>query len=359
MKESDNPMGLKGLAWLEVGSVDAKRSADKLGQLGFEIEGQQKDQRRWALRAGGCRLALSDQPESFASRFAQAHGGEAISAMGLRVESAQRAFERAKAMGATPKSQEHGEADWAWPAIEGVGGSLIYFIDEREPGWGDFSPRMEPRMGARSSPSDLIGFDHLTHNVRRGQMESWESFYREIFNFRPIRTFEIEGQATGLKSVALSSPDGSVKIPINESADDQSQIEEFIEKFRGEGIQHVALASRDIQSEVDRCLSRGVEFQRTPLTYWKGVDARLPGHGRALAELEKRGILIDGERSESGWKLLLQIFTKETLGPVFFELIERDGSSGFGEGNFKALFESIELDQIERGVIQLDPKERR
>jgi 4-hydroxyphenylpyruvate dioxygenase len=179
-------------------------------------------------------------------------------------------------------------------------------------------------------------------------MNLWAGFYERLFNFREIRYFSIEGKETGLFSRALTSPCGKIRIPINESQDDRSQIEEYLNEYKGEGIQHIALASNDIYRTVDTLRGLGVEFQETPSTYYEGVDARVTGHEETLSELERRGILIDGTQQNG---ILLQIFTKNAIGPIFFEIIQRKGNDGFGEGNFQALFESIELDQKRRGVI--------
>jgi 4-hydroxyphenylpyruvate dioxygenase len=201
---------------------------------------------------------------------------------------------------------------------------------------------------ATDTGTGLLSIDHLTHNVARGQMDTWAGFYQRLFGFREVRHFDIEGQKTGLYSRAMTSPCGLIRIPINESRDDRSQIEEYLHEYGGEGIQHIALGSGNICASVDLLRARGIEFQDTPDTYYEGVPARIPDHGQNLAELERRRILVDGSR-EAG--ILLQIFTKNVIGPIFFEIIERKGNEGFGEGNFKALFESIELDQIRRGVI--------
>jgi 4-hydroxyphenylpyruvate dioxygenase len=179
-------------------------------------------------------------------------------------------------------------------------------------------------------------------------MNVWAGFYEKLFNFREIRYFSIEGKETGLFSRALTSPCGKIRIPINESQDDKSQIEEYLNEYKGEGIQHIALASQDIYTTVDILRSRGVEFQDTPAPYYEGVDLRVVGHSESVPELKRRGILIDGS-AKTG--ILLQIFTKNAIGPIFFEIIQRKGNEGFGEGNFQALFESIELDQKRRGVI--------
>ena len=198
----------------------------------------------------------------------------------------------------------------------------------------------------------LHTLDHLTHNVNRGRMAHWAEFYRRIFNFREIRYFDIEGQATGLFSKAMTAPDDKIRIPLNESQDEHSQIEEFLKQYKGEGIQHLALATDDIFATVDRLRANGIRFQDSPDSYFDMIDARLPGHGHDVAALRQRRILIDGA-PETGGGILLQIFTENMVGPIFFEIIQRKGNDGFGEGNFKALFESLELDQIRRGVVKL------
>ena len=194
--------------------------------------------------------------------------------------------------------------------------------------------------------------DHLTHNVRRGQMRVWSEFYARLFGFEEQKYFDIKGKATGLFSQAMIAPDAAIRIPLNESQDDQSQIEEFIRDYNGEGIQHLALTTRDIYATVEKLRARGVRLQDTPETYYELVDTRVPDHGEDLDRLRRNRILIDGSRGDEG--LLLQIFTENTFGPIFFEIIQRKGNEGFGNGNFQALFESIELDQIRRGVITVD-----
>ena len=240
------------------------------------------------------------------------------------------------------------------PAIEGIGGSRLYLVDRYGAAGSiydvDFDFLPDAAEKEASHASNLVYLDHLTHNVKRGRMDHWADFYERLFNFREIRYFDIEGKQTGLISKAMTSPCGKLRIPLNESRDDKSQIEEFLRDYKGEGIQHIALGSDDIYATVDALRSRGIKFQDTPDTYYELVDKRVEGHGEPTAELEKRRILVDGAPTE-GQGLLLQIFTQNVIGPIFFEIIQRKGNEGFGEGNFKALFESIELDQIRRGVI--------
>jgi 4-hydroxyphenylpyruvate dioxygenase len=265
------------------------------------------------------------------------------------------------------------------PAIKGIGDSLIYFVDRwrgkngvKPGGIGDISiydVDFEPVAGAEVSPAGcgLTAIDHLTHNVHRGRMREWAEFYERLFNFREVRYFDIEGKLTGLKSKAMTSPCGRIRIPINESSDDKSQIAEYLDLYHGEGIQHVALATNDIYGTVRAMKSQGVAFQDTIDAYYALIDKRLPAHGESLDALRELRILIDGTTDEGAPRaegephasasgrspeLLLQIFTQTVIGPIFFEIIQRKGDEGFGEGNFRALFESIELDQIRRGVLK-------
>jgi 4-hydroxyphenylpyruvate dioxygenase len=239
------------------------------------------------------------------------------------------------------------------PAIEGIGGSRLYLVDR----YGDntiydidfvFEPEWQAQAGKLDT--GLTYIDHLTHNVHQGNMSVWAEFYERLFNFREIRFFDIEGKTTGLFSKAMTSPCGKLRIPLNESQDDHSQIEEYLRDYKGEGIQHIALGTDDIYTTVDQLTTNGVDLQDTNDAYYDQVDDRVPGHGEQLEELRKRRILVDGA-PEDDQGLLLQIFTKNVIGPIFFEIIQRKGNEGFGEGNFKALFESLELDQIRRGVI--------
>jgi 4-hydroxyphenylpyruvate dioxygenase len=268
--------------------------------------------------------------------------------MAFRVKDAAYAYRRALELGAKPGPVTAGPMELNIPCIEGIGGSLIYLVDR----YGErtiYDVDFVPIPGAETDVgSGLAVIDHLTHNVHRGNMSKWAGFYEKLFGFREIRYFDIEGKKTGLFSRAMTSPCGKLRIPINESQDDKSQIEEYLREYQGEGIQHIALAADGIYRTVDVLRARGVEFQDTPATYYEGVNARVAGHREDLGELQKRRILIDGS-ADTG--ILLQIFTKNVIGPIFFEIIERKGNEGFGEGNFRALFESIELDQMRRGVI--------
>jgi len=283
--------------------------------------------------------------------------GPSANAMAFRVKDAAHAFREAIARGAEAVDSPIGPMELDIPAIKGIGGAFIYLVD-RYGAQSIYDVDFKPIPGAAEeeaiNSTGLTYLDHLTHNVFRGKMDVWADYYERIFNFREIRYFDIEGKVSGLFSKAMTSPCGKIRIPLNESkgeAGKTDQIEEFLQRYKGEGIQHIAMGSTDLMITVDQLRARGVELQDTIDTYFDLIDTRLPGHGHDVEALRQRRILIDGAPSE-GQGLLLQIFGKDAVGPIFFEFIQRKGNEGFGEGNFKALFESIELDQIRRGVLQ-------
>ena len=299
---------------------------------------------------GDINFIINAEPDSFARRFAEQHG-PSICAVAFRVKDAARAYARALDLGAQGVETRPGPMELNIPAIEGIGGSRVYLVDR----YGDktiYDVDFVPvETGFRVMRTGLTYVDHLTHNVHQGNMDKWSGFYEKLFNFRELKYFDIEGKLTGLKSRAMTSPCGKIRIPINESADDKSQIEEYLSEYRGEGIQHIALGTNDIYATVDELRSHDVVFQDTPDSYYEKTDQRVTGHGEDLEALRQRRILIDGAPTE-GQGLLLQIFTGNVIGPIFFEIIQRKGNDGFGEGNFQALFESIEQDQVRRGVLQ-------
>jgi 4-hydroxyphenylpyruvate dioxygenase len=345
-----NPLGTDGFEFVEFTGPKPDELALVLDSLGFIEIGRHRHKDVSHYRQGDINFILNREAQGQASRFAQRHGPSA-NAMAFRVKDAARAVEVAVERGAKVIEQPVGPMELKIPAIEGVGGLMIYLVDR----YGartiydvDFDPVAPAPV---TSGVGLTRIDHLTHNLQRGHMAHWTDFYERVFNFREIRYFDIEGKLTGLVSRALTSPCGLIRIPLNESRDDRSQIEEFLQRYHGEGIQHIALACDDICAVVERLRSRGVPFQETPATYYEAVPARVPGHGQDLERLHKNGILIDGAPNQ-GQGLLLQIFTRDAIGPIFFEIIQRKGNEGFGEGNFRALFESIELDQIRRGVLK-------
>jgi 4-hydroxyphenylpyruvate dioxygenase len=316
--------------------------------MGFVAAARHRSKNVTLYKQGEVNFILNAEPESFAQAFARLHG-PSVCAIAFRVKDAAAAYDRAIRLGAKPVHGKLGPMELNIPAIEGIGGSLIYLVDR----YGDhtiYDVDFHPLTDKAPAGAGLVEIDHLTHNVHRGRMALWAEFYERLFNFREVRYFDIEGQLTGLRSKAMTSPDGKIRIPINESADDKSQIAEYLEAYHGEGIQHIALAAEDIYRTVEALRGNEVGFMSVPETYYEAVDRRLPGHGEDLARLQRDRILIDGAPTQ-GQGLLLQIFTETVIGPIFFEIIQRKGNEGFGEGNFRALFESIERDQIRRGVL--------
>jgi 4-hydroxyphenylpyruvate dioxygenase len=316
--------------------------------LGFTAVARHRSKDVTLFRQGDINFLVNGTPYTHFAQFAQAHGPSAC-AMGWRVKDAAKAYAHAVAQGAVPFDTKPGFMELNLPAVYGIGNSVLYFIDR----YGDktiYDVDFVPIEGADQHPQGvgLKLLDHLTHNVEKGNMDVWSGFYERIANFREIRYFDIEGKQTGLVSRALTSPCGKLRIPINESADDKSQIAEFIRDYRGEGIQHLALGTDDIYATVQALRERGVVFMDTPETYYEKIEARVPGHHESVARLRELRLLIDGSVQDG---ILLQIFTSTVIGPIFFEIIQRKGNEGFGEGNFKALFESIEEDQIRRGVL--------
>jgi 4-hydroxyphenylpyruvate dioxygenase len=346
--DSGNPMGTDGFEFVEYAAPAPETLRSLFERLGFPVVARHRSKNVTLHSQGDINFIINAEPDSFGQKFAAAHG-PSVCAMGFRVRDAAAAFERAVALGAEPHRGSVGPMELNIPAIVGIGGSLLYFVDrygDRSIYDVDFKPVAAPAL----PPAGLLQIDHLTHNVNRGNMNKWTAFYERLFNFREIRYFDIEGKKTGLFSRALTSPCGKIRIPINESQDDKSQIEEYLREYKGEGIQHIALSTDDIYRTVDVLRDRGVAFQDTPETYYEGIETRVAGHHEAIEQLRARRILIDGSGDEKEG-ILLQIFTANVIGPIFFEIIQRKGNQGFGEGNFKALFESIELDQMRRGVI--------
>ncbi|WP_158970548.1 4-hydroxyphenylpyruvate dioxygenase [Chachezhania sediminis] len=355
----ENPAGTDGFEFVEFAHPDPAHLDMIFRQMGFAPVAKHKAKDITLYRQGDINYLLNAESQSHASEFVAAHG-PCAPAMAWRVVDAQAALKRALDLGATEYTGPGKSLDV--PAVIGIGGSLLYFVDtygaddscySAEFDWlGDVDPRPEG-----------FGFyylDHLTHNVIRGNMDTWYKFYSETFNFREIKYFDIKGKQTGLVSRALTSPDGKIRIPINESTDEHSQIEEYLREYKGEGIQHIAVASENIYDSTDLIADAGMEFMPAPpSTYYEMSHKRVPGHTEPLDRMEGRGILIDGEGVVNGGmtRILLQIFSKTVIGPIFFEFIQRKGDDGFGEGNFRALFESIEEDQIRRGVLKAEPAE--
>jgi 4-hydroxyphenylpyruvate dioxygenase len=274
--------------------------------------------------------------------------------MAFRVKDAAAAYKRALALGAQPIDIPVGPMELKLPAIRGIGGAILYLIDRYQEGSAIYDIDFEYLEGVDRHPVGC-GFeviDHLTHNVYRGRMAYWAEYYEKLFNFREIRYFDIKGEYTGLTSRAMTAPDGKIRIPLNEESGSQGQIEEYLMQYNGEGIQHIAFACDDLLACWDRLKANGVKFMTPPPdAYYDMLDERLPGHGEPVDELKSRGILLDGSTENGDARLLLQIFSDTVVGPIFFEFIQRKRDDGFGEGNFQALFESIERDQLARGVL--------
>ncbi len=351
--DQTNPAGTDGFEFVEFAHPDPDQLRALFASMGFTPVARHKSKDITLYRQGDINYLLNAERHSFADRFVDQHGPCAPS-MAWRVVDAQHAFEHAVAKGAEP--YEGSDKSLDVPAIKGIGGSLLYFVDQYGSKGSPYSAEFD-WIGEVDPKPEGVGFyylDHLTHNVHRGNMDRWFGFYADLFNFRQIRFFDIEGKLTGLFSRALTSPCGKIRIPINESADEKSQIEEYLREYKGEGIQHIAVGTEDIYGATDAIHDLGLEFMPGPpaLYYAKSHD-RVKGHEEPIDALRKHGILIDGEGVVDGGetRILLQIFSKTVVGPIFFEFIQRKGDDGFGEGNFKALFESIEEDQINRGVL--------
>jgi 4-hydroxyphenylpyruvate dioxygenase len=359
----ENPMGTDGFEFIEYAAPDPAAMGKVFEQMGFRPIAKHRHKNVLLYRQGTINFIINSEPDSFAQRFARQHG-PSICAIAFRVQDAKAAYERAISLGAWGFAPGAGPGELNIPAIKGIGDSLIYFVDRwrgkngAQPGdignIGFYDVDFEALPGLTAVEAlapeghGLTYIDHLTHNVHRGRLKEWADFYERLFSFREIRYFDIEGQVTGVKSKAMTSPCGKIRIPINEEGNEKAgQIQEYLDSYHGEGIQHIAMGSRDLAHSVDALRASGVKLLDTIDTYYELVDKRIPGHGEDVAALKQRKILIDGKKGA----LLLQIFSENQLGPIFFEFIQRKGDDGFGEGNFKALFESIELDQMRRGVL--------
>ncbi len=353
----DNPMGLDGFEFVEFSAPERGVLEPVFDVLGFSLVARHRSKDAVLYRQGDINFIINYEVNSRAFYFAEEHGPSACG-MAFRVKDSHQAYERALSLGAQPIEIPTGPMELRLPAIRGIGGAPLYLIDRYLPGSTIYDIDFEYIEGVDRNPEGC-GFkliDHLTHNVYRGRMGFWASFYERIFNFRQIRYFDIKGEYSGLLSKAMSAPDGLIRIPLNEEAPKSAgQIEEFLMAYNGEGIQHIAFSCDDIIACCDKLKARGVEFMKPPPdAYYEMLEERLPNHGEPVDELKPRGILMDGSTDNDDPRLLLQIFSQPLVGPVFFEFIQRKKDEGFGEGNFKALFESIERDQVSRGVVSGD-----
>ncbi|WP_444814823.1 4-hydroxyphenylpyruvate dioxygenase [Variovorax davisae] len=354
-ESSTNPMGLMGFEFVEFASPIPNMLEPLFETMGFTKVAVHRSKNVVLYRQGEINFIVNNEPNSIHAYFAAEHGPSACG-MAFRVKDAHKAYARALELGAQPVELPTGPMELRLPAIKGIGGAPLYLIDRFEPGKSIYDIDFEFIEGVDRHPRGhgLKLIDHLTHNVYRGRMAYWARFYEHLFNFREIRYFDIAGEYTGLASKAMTAPDNLIRIPLNEeSAKGSGQIEEFLMKFNGEGIQHIALLTDDILTTLDAMQLAGFQTMPAPNDiYYDGIEKRVPGHGEDLAALQARGILLDGSNSSDGNKrLLLQIFSETVLGPVFFEVIQRKGDEGFGGGNFLALFQSLEQDQIRRGVL--------
>jgi 4-hydroxyphenylpyruvate dioxygenase len=353
MQSLENPMGTDGFEFVEYTAPNSHALGALFEQMGFSAVARHRSKDVTLYRQGEINFIVNHEPDSFAQSFARVHG-PSVCALGIRVRDAAGAYKRAMSLGAKAHESHVGPMELNIPAIQGIGGSLIYLID-RYGIQSIYDVDFVPLPGAFPAPKGvgLKAVDHLTHNVQAGRMDVWAEFYEKLFNFREIRYFDIKGKMTGLTSRALISPCGKIRIPINEPSDKKSQIQEYLNAYHGEGIQHIALSTEDIFTAVEALRRKGVAFMDTPDSYYDMVEERLPNHGQNMARLRDNRILIDGEPLDKAGRedLLLQIFTQTVIGPIFFEIIQRRGNEGFGEGNFQALFEAIEQDQIQRGVV--------
>ena len=347
----DNPMGINGFEFVEFAAPagHAEAMGGYLRSLGFTAIARHRSRAITLFRQGTINFLLNEESTGFAADFAAAHGPSACGfAIRFGTDPAQ-----VKAHALANGGEELGAAQGCravdFPVIAGIGGCMLYLVDDgHQDVYADYLPL--PEVDQHPAGFGLTFIDHLTHNLFLGNMQKWSDYYERLFNFREIRYFDIKGAKTGLLSKAMTAPDGIVRIPLNESSDEKSQINEYLRAYNGEGIQHIALFTNDIYASVEAMRAAGVAFLDTPDTYFDVIDVRVPGHGEDVARLRRNAILIDAD-PETKQRKLLQIFTQNAFGPIFFEIIQRKGNEGFGEGNFQALFESIERDQMRRGVL--------
>ena len=357
----DNPMGLCGFEFVEFASPAAGLLEPLFEQMGFSLVARHRSKDVVLYRQGDINFIVNREPKSLAGYFAAEHGPAAC-ALAFRVRDSHKAYRRALDLGAQPIEVPTGPMELRLPAIKGIGGAPLYLIDRFEDGKSiydidfEFLPDFQDLARRHPVGHGFKLIDHMTHNVYKGRMGFWGSFYERIFNFREIRYFDIQGEYTGLTSRAMTAPDGMIRIPLNEeSGRNGGQIEEFLMQFNGEGIQHIALLTDDLLASVDALQLAGIPLMTAPNpSYYEMLAERLPGHGEPVTELQTRGILLDGSTQGGEKRLLLQIFSQTLLGPVFFEFIQRKKDEGFGEGNFKALFESLERDQLRRGALSVE-----
>lgn len=345
--DTANPVGLDGVEFVEYSGPDAAHFEKLFTAYGFKKVGQAAGKNIKLYRQGDINYVINCEPGTFAAGFAKQHG-PSISSTGFRVQDAEAAFKTALSRGGKPYEAAPGSEPWPFPAIYGIGDSLIYFMDAK-----NAKHLYENLLAVKPEDKAPVGLgfttvDHFTNNVPVGEMQKWCDFYEKVFNFRETRFFDIKGKQTGLLSKVMRSPCGKFAVPINEPSDGKSQIQEYLDEYKGSGIQHLALLTDDIVATLEGLKKNQLDFLAAPPnTYYRALKDRLPMVTEDLARLEKNGILVDGDHA--GY--LLQIFSKNIIGPIFFEVIQRKGHDGFGNGNFQALFDAIEQDQRERGYL--------
>ena len=342
-----NPLGVSQFELIEFASPEPEHLHSLFKSLGFTAVARHRELPVTLYRQGKINFLINETPDSFASDFAAAHG-PSCTGFGLRVSDPESAHATIMANGGKAVSGNVRKLPLDCPYIEGIGGSVLYLtggIDDIEREF-EFAPAVDRNPAG----AGLTFVDHLTHNVYNGNMGDWADFYSRLFGFFEVKYFDIKGQQTGLRSQAMTSPDGSISIPINESEDPKSQINEYLDEYKGEGVQHIAMYTESIYETIEQLRANGIEFLDTPDTYFDVIDHRIPNHGEDVERMRKNKILIDADVNDPN-KQLLQIFTQTNIGPIFFEVIQRKGNDGFGEGNFQALFEAIERDQEKRGVL--------
>ena len=347
----ENPMGIDGFEFVEFAAPAGQGEAMHayLRSMGFSASKRHKTRAITLYRQGGVNFLLNEEADSFAADFAAAHGPSACGFAIRFHKPIAEVLDTVIGNGGEAITHKAGTRAIDAPVVKGIGDCMLYLVDANA---GDLYADFVAIEGAEQEPQGfgLTFIDPLTHHLYFGNMQKWSDYYEKLFNFREIRYFDIKGAKTGLVSKAMTAPDGIVRIPLNESSDPKSQINEYLDAYQGEGIQHIALFTDDIYSTVEAMRAQGVAFLDTPDTYFDVIDLRVPEHGEDVPRLRANKILIDAD-AETKQRKLLQIFTQNAFGPIFFEIIQRKGNEGFGEGNFQALFESIERDQMQRGVL--------
>ena len=350
----ENPLGIDGFEFVEFAAPDGRGEMlhDYFRRMGFTAVLQHKSRPITVYRQGGVNFLVNEDPDSFAADFARAHGPCAAGFAIRFKEPADKVCQTVLSNGGEAIDHKPETKAIDAPVVKGIGDCMLYLVDRYGDKGSAYGDDFLPVQGADQNPAGfgLTFIDHLTHNLYFGNMAKWSDYYEKLFNFREIKYFDIKGAKTGLVSKAMTAPDGIVRIPLNESNDPKSQINEYLDAYKGEGIQHIACFTDDIYATVEAMRAQGVAFLDTPDTYFEVIDQRVPNHGEDVPRLQKNKILLDADM-ETKKRLLLQIFTQNAIGPIFFEIIQRKGNEGFGEGNFQALFESIERDQMKRGVL--------